>query len=216
MGLAMGYTVATPAVMSLLKSCKTENAETWTPQFFTPEEGSAIKKLVDVLLPKTDTPSASELGLHKFLDIYSEKVMTLGDQKILKNIMSSFFNHAQKLANVKSPETLDKEHLEHALSSSLEVLKKIESDKTYDDDIWSWKNRDLKMEREGSFDPSTLEDNIAAAIFADNFRGITIWAYKNTEYVGEEVLPYASVPGEYIACADVNELTGGKVWSPQR
>ena len=70
MGLAMGYTVATPAVMSLLKSCKTENAETWTPQFFTPEEGSAIKKLVDVLLPKTDTPSASELGLHKFLDIY--------------------------------------------------------------------------------------------------------------------------------------------------
>ncbi|MEJ2163444.1 MAG: gluconate 2-dehydrogenase subunit 3 family protein, partial [Robiginitalea sp.] len=38
-------------------------------------------------------------------------------------------------------------------------------------------------------------------------------AYKTTEYIGEEILAYLPVPGEYIGCGDLDELTGGKAWS---
>lgn len=42
MGLAMGYTVATPTLISLVQGCKSEPVLNWTPKFFTAEEASAL------------------------------------------------------------------------------------------------------------------------------------------------------------------------------
>ena len=58
-----------------------------------------------------------------------------------------------------------------------------------------------------------LDDEVTRFAFANNLRGMTIWGYKVSEYVGEEVLAYLPVPGEYVPCGDVQELTGGKAWS---
>ena len=60
---------------------------------------------------------------------------------------------------------------------------------------------------------SLLDDGISRFAFANNLRGMTIWGYKTSEYVGEEVLEYLPIPGEYIGCANLNEVTGGKAWS---
>ena len=58
-----------------------------------------------------------------------------------------------------------------------------------------------------------IEGDLLCVHCAYNLRGLTIWGYKTSEYVGEEVLAYLPVPGEYIACADTQELTKGKAWS---
>ncbi|MDO1499492.1 hypothetical protein Q2T40_04665 [Winogradskyella maritima] len=55
-----------------------------------------------------------------------------------------------------------------------------------------------------------LDDGISRFAFANNLRGLTIMGYKTSEYVGENVLAYLPVPGEFIACGDLQELTGGK------
>ena len=49
MGLALGYTVATPTLISLMQSCKQETGPQWTPLFFTPEEGSVLVMLADLI-----------------------------------------------------------------------------------------------------------------------------------------------------------------------
>ncbi len=58
-----------------------------------------------------------------------------------------------------------------------------------------------------------MADEVVSYSFAKNLRDMTIWGYKTSEYIGEEVLAYLPVPGEYIGCGDLNELTGGKDWS---
>ncbi|WP_276168167.1 gluconate 2-dehydrogenase subunit 3 family protein [Zobellia alginiliquefaciens] len=59
-----------------------------------------------------------------------------------------------------------------------------------------------------------LTDKMAKGVpFVKRLRDLTIWGYKCTEYVGEEVLAYDSIPGQYIPCGDLDELTGGKAWS---
>ncbi|MUH34299.1 gluconate 2-dehydrogenase subunit 3 family protein [Zobellia amurskyensis] len=59
-----------------------------------------------------------------------------------------------------------------------------------------------------------LTDKKAKGVpFAKKLRDLTIWGYKCTEYVGEQVLAYDSIPGQYIPCGDLDELTGGKAWS---
>ena len=60
---------------------------------------------------------------------------------------------------------------------------------------------------------ASLDEDIARFSFANDLRDLATWAYKSSEYVGEEVLAYLPIPGEYIGCGDLETLTGGKAWS---
>ncbi len=205
MGLALGYTVATPTLISLIQSCKTEPAITWTPDFFTSDEGSALTKLVDIILPKTDTPSASEVKVDIFIDRFADKAMEKEQQDFLKMSMSKFMEKSLADSGKEKIGDLTSEDLEPVLAAALKVTK--EDQVTYLETITSYN----EAIAEGK--ATTLDDGISRFAFANNLRGMTIWGYKTSEYVGEEVLAYLPVPGEFIACGDTQELTGGKAWS---
>ena len=75
LGLATGFFAITPSVVSLLQSC-TSNAEAWVPELFTEEQGRVLTKLVDIILPKTESlPSANELNVPQFIDKYYQQVL---------------------------------------------------------------------------------------------------------------------------------------------
>jgi len=44
-------------------------------------------------------------------------------------------------------------------------------------------------------------------------RGTSVWAYRTSEKIGEEVLAYDPIPGAQLGCISVEEATGGKRWS---
>lgn len=205
MGLALGYTVATPTLISLVQSCKTEPVLSWTPEFFTKEQVSVVTKLIDVILPKTDTPSASEVQVDIFIDRFANQVMEKEQQELFKMSMSNFIEKALGDSGKDKPEDLSAADLEPVLAAALKISK--EDGVVYKDSITTYN----EAIAEGK--PSTLDDGTARFAFADNLRGLTIWGYKTSEYVGEEVLAYLPVPGEYIGCGDLQELTGGKDWS---
>ncbi|UWX55135.1 gluconate 2-dehydrogenase subunit 3 family protein [Maribacter litopenaei] len=94
MGLAMGYTVATPTLISIMQSCKGEPVVTWTPEFLTSSEGAVLTKVVDVILPKTDTPSASELQVDIFIDKFAKDVLEKDQQDFLRMAMGKFTDKA--------------------------------------------------------------------------------------------------------------------------
>ena len=48
--------------------------------------------------------------------------------------------------------------------------------------------------------------------FLNQLKLMTINAYKNSEFVGENILAYDPIPNTYY-CGDLQELTGGKSWS---
>ncbi len=49
--------------------------------------------------------------------------------------------------------------------------------------------------------------------FLTDLRKTTVWAYKATEKVGEKILAYDPIPGEYKACLSIEEATGGLAWA---
>ena len=205
MGLAMGYTVATPTLISIMQSCKEDPVMEWVPDFFTKDQGATLTKLVDIILPKTDTPSASEVQVNIFIDRFANEVMDKEQQDFVKMTMERFLKSSAKDAGKKTSTDLSSEELEKTLAATLKIskadeLKNIEAVETY--------NMALK---EGK--AATLDQKVASHAFASNLRGMTIMAYKTSEYIGKEVLAYLPVPGEYIACGDLQELTGGKAWS---
>jgi len=208
MGVALGYTVATPTLLSIMQSCKREPSFDWQPDFFSQEEGRALTQLVDIILPETDTPSASDVQVHLFIDRFASEVMASEQQSFWKMVTKVFIDKALALANKETNEELSGEELEAVLAKSLAYTS--EEKEEYDSLIENY----MVNLQEGNM--GSLPDDAATYAFATNLRGITIWGYKTSEYVGEKVLPYLPVPGGYEACGDLNELTGGKVWSPNR
>jgi hypothetical protein len=205
MGLSLGYVVATPTLISLVQSCKNEPVISWTPDFFTLEEGQVLTHLVDIILPKSDTPSASEVNTHIFIDRFANEVMEKKQQDFIKMSMGKFIDKALKDSGKKSAGQLMPEDLEPVLAEALKVSKEDQS-----------KNFEIINSYTEAMDggnPQELDEVVARFGFANNLRGLTVWGYKTSEYVGENVLDYLPVPGEYIACGDAQELTGGKAWS---
>lgn len=181
LGKAFGFAVATPTIISILESCASVESASWTPVYFSSEEGSFLTKAVDVLLPKTDTPSASEVNVHVFID----------------KLIAETYNDEAKARVRKGFDAFSGAVLSISGASSLSSVSESQIEEAYGA---------LYGERSDAIDSE-------AYAFAGQFRSMAIDAYKSSEYVGENVLAYLPVPGEYIPCDDLDTLTGGVAWS---
>lgn len=177
MGSAMGYVVAAPTFAVLLQSCEGEKTVVWVPKFLSEDEGSLLKKLVDVVLPKTDTPSASELDVHKFIDFFAAECFEKKEKDLFKATLADLATEALSMSSKIDVSELNVADLTPILKSAV------------------------------------MEKSKPSLLFAKKLRDLTIWGYKCNEYVGEEVLAYLPVPGEFNSCGELNELSDGKAWS---
>ncbi|MCK0161054.1 gluconate 2-dehydrogenase subunit 3 family protein [Allomuricauda sp. F6463D] len=207
MGLAFGYAVATPTLLSVLQSCKNKPAYAeWAPSFLSKEQGYAMAQTLDVILPKTETPSATEMNVHVFIDAYLDEVMPLEQRDFVIMKMNNFYDKVLLDSGKSTLMDIEPGDIEPALGMYLKK-RTDQEEELQTEAIMSY----MQAIMEGG--EATLDDEIARISFAHELRDLATWAYKNTEYVGEEVLAYLPIPGEYIGCEDVNTLTSGKAWS---
>ncbi len=205
MSLAMGYTVATPTLISIMQSCKDEVVLEWAPDFFTKDQGVVLTKLIDIILPKTETPSASEVQVNLFIDRFINEVVEPQEQVFIKMITENFMTKAAADAGKENAADLSHEELEKTLATYLKVSK--------EDEIKNEEALEVYMNAIMDGKEASLEENIACTTFASQLRDMTIMGYRTSEYIGENVLAYDPLPGQYIACGDLQELSEGKAWS---
>ncbi|GLU45274.1 gluconate 2-dehydrogenase subunit 3 family protein [Allomuricauda sp. NBRC 101325] len=207
MGMAFGYAVATPTLLSLLNSCKDKPAfAEWTPSFLDKEKGYALAQTLDMILPKTDTPSATEMNVHTFIDAYLDEVMPLEQRDFVMMKMDAFYGKVLADSGKSSLMDIEAADIEPALQTYLRK-RSDDEEKLHFEAIMSY----MQAITEGG--SATLDEEISRFSFATELRDLATWAYKSSEYVGEEVLAYLPVPSEYIGCGDLQTLTGGKAWS---
>ncbi|MFC4221531.1 gluconate 2-dehydrogenase subunit 3 family protein [Flagellimonas marina] len=207
MGMAFGYAVATPTLLGLLQSCKDKPAYAeWVPSFLSQDQGYALAQTLDVILPKTDTPSATEMNVHVFFDSFMNEVLPEDQLDFVKLRMGKFFDKVLSDSGKQSLADVEATDIEPVLKTYL-TKRTPEQEEAHTEAINSY------MEAVMNGGEGDIDDDVASFSFANDLRDLAIWAYKNSEYVGEEVLAYAPIPGEYIACEDVTTLTGGKAWS---
>lgn len=189
LGLATGFFVATPTIIGLLQSCTSE-VKNWIPEFLTTDQGVALAKLVDIILPKTDNlPAATELNVPQFIDKYMNEV--LDDEEQIK--------YKSAFANMM---TMIKPNTEESIEDVSEDAYKILLDKHM------LVKDEIDEEREEN--PESLE--LTKSEFLNSIKWMTINAYLTTEQIGENVLVYDPVPSQYY-CGNLQELTGGKSYS---
>jgi hypothetical protein len=79
----------------------------------------------------------------------------------------------------------------------------------------SWKKQDSDYQKalKNKSNSPKLPSEALAYGFANQLRSLSITAFRTNEYIGENVLAYAPIPGEQRGCVDLMETTGGKIWS---
>ena len=206
-GMVFGYAVATPTILSLAQSCKEKvpYAE-WVPNYFEKDKGYALGQMIDAILPKTDTPSATEANVHVFIDEFAKTVLPKEQQDFMNLLMDKFMGKVLSDSGKEDLADIEGKDFEPALTKYLKK-RSDEEEEAQEEAIGAYMEAMMKGES------AELDDEVACYAFAGNVRNLATWGYKSSEYVGEEVLAYLPVPGEYIACGDVNELSGGKAWS---
>ncbi|MEM1258079.1 MAG: gluconate 2-dehydrogenase subunit 3 family protein [Bacteroidota bacterium] len=207
MGMVFGYAAAAPTLLGVLQSCreKPQYVE-WTPSFFDKDKGYALAQMVDVILPKTDTPSATEVNVHVFIDQYVNEVLPKEQQSFTKMLMDKFMDNLLKNSGKHTLMDVEAGDFEPLLNKYL-VKRTKDKEEAQEEAIGKYMEAITKGEE------AKLDDEVACYAFAENVRNMSVWAYKSSEYIGEEVLAYLPIPGQYIGCGDLNELTGGKAWS---
>ncbi|MBQ0734230.1 gluconate 2-dehydrogenase subunit 3 family protein [Aquimarina celericrescens] len=200
-GLSVGYIAATPTILSVLQSCTSEIKLDWVPQLLSEDEAKILDQLVDLIIPETDIPGAKSLNVPMFIDKYMNEVAKKEEAAMFKRSAGLVLeelgvNEDRPVKKIKI------EEYDALLSKYLKSTK--EQQETYNREVAQIKS--LK-------DFESLSNEVSIFSFLSAVRDLSIWGFKTSEEIGENVLAYAPVPGEQIGCDSLEKLTGGKAWS---
>ena len=202
LGLSLGTITLSPAVLSLLQSCK--NDLDWNPVFFNSNQVSIVSELTDLIIPSgDDIPGSKELNLIKFIDLYIYNISNKKEQDLLKKSMDAFLSDCLIRSNKNNVDNLERNDLD----SSLEYYFKIKNSSHS-----KWRQAYNKNKDQDIVNKSDLNEAFSFN-FLNTIRQLTITAFKGNEYIGENVLAYVPIPGQQKGCVDLQETTGGKAWS---
>jgi len=92
----MGGVVSAPAIMGILKGCTAKPTIDWKPVFFSENQGILISQVADIIIPKTDTPGAKDVGVPGFIDLLLKDCYTKADQDEFMAELTAFDEEAKK------------------------------------------------------------------------------------------------------------------------
>ena len=199
-GKAAGFAVATPSIMSILASCNSDVA-TWQPTYFSTTQGHMIRHLVDIIIPKGKLPGGLEVNIPEFMDIMFRDVEDIEDQKK--------FTKAAEVFEAKFKEIYGKDAIKGKKEEYHELLDtyfKISEDER--EVIFE----DLRKDINEIIKPENVE-RYHIYHFLTTVRRYALDGYFTSEKIGEEILAYDPIPGGFVPCGSLEELTGGKSWS---
>lgn len=203
-GLGAGVLVVGPTTLGLLQSCKNESSIGWQPTYLSAPNGYALQQILEVILPATDTPGASDLNIAEFIDSYMDQV---APEERQQNFVRSADAFAASFKNQfdKEPEDGSEEEYQQIVAKYLRATPE-ERDQ--------YMKRNTETQDPMDEDPEEAMDMDTGSLsYLEDVKGMAIWAWKNSEEVGENVLWYDPVPGMYIACGPLDELGNGKIMS---
>ena len=184
------------ALFGALQGCSSAPEMNWAPVYLTSKEAVQLEKICEGILPKTETPGATDAGVADHLDQALSIIYKNRETEFFKKGMAVFVNRFGDNSDVK----FGKANTDHVTDVINAYFKKYKED----DSI-------LKNFRETFDDEGEKTDEFLEIYFVTNVVDSTFWSYFTSELVGKEVMRYDPIPVKYEGCIPYNE--GEKSWS---
>ena len=182
----MGGAVSAPAIMGILKGCKAEPTLDWvTERSCWKSKELLVSQVSDIIIPKTETPGAKEVGVPRFIDEMLREVYTKAKIRIVSSRDIKEFDEA---ANKEYGDSF----IELSPEDQTAFVKKI---------------HDAAVEAERATTPAPKRPFILMT------KELTMLGFFTSEPGATQVLQYIAVPGSYKGCIPLSEAGNGKTWA---
>ena len=168
-----GAAVLSTSILTLWQACKAEPKLAWQPQFLSTDHAQLVSALVDIILPKTDTPGGLEVKVDMLIDLIYAKTNDDDGQKKIVADLEAF--------NDKCVSKFGKVFHELEAEQRISILQEEEAKAPkFGRGVWG----------------VAVEDNGPAGFYR-SFKSLAIMGYCTSEEIGLNELNYDLVPGDY-------------------
>ena len=189
----MGGAISAPAVLGVLNGCSAKPGASWHPLFLSNEEGAIVEEIAELIVPRTDTPGARDVGVPAFIDVILKDAYPTQDQARFVSGLKDFEAEAQQAHG--------KPFLELSQAQRVAFLQKVH-DAAANAESAQLKERDiLAGERKRPFVLMMKE--------------LTLLGFFTSQVGATQVLQYVAVPGGFQACIPVAQAGNGKTWATE-
>ena len=186
--LALGYTLSGPALMGLMGGCELKHSLSFTPSFFTAEQAILISDLAEIILPRTKTPGAKDVGVPAFIDAFINEVYSEDAKNKLIEGLNKF--------NEGTREKYFRLFTECTSDSQILYVKELHHD--------AFKNA-------GTVSEGWWASNKGDMPFILKIKELTLLGFFSSEAGATQVLQYNPAPGPFQGCVPLKKV--GKAWS---
>src|SRR5690348_16490586 len=79
-GWALGFAISAPTISAVLNGCKAKPELGFKPAFFSEDQMATLSEVAEIIIPKTDTAGAKDVGVPSFMDTMVKDCMKKEDQ----------------------------------------------------------------------------------------------------------------------------------------
>jgi gluconate 2-dehydrogenase gamma chain len=186
----LGYTITGPALAGILNGCKAKPEVGFKPEFFSADQASLVATLTEIIIPRTDTPGAIDVGVPMFIDNMIKEIYPKESQDAFLKGLSDFDNGARENYGKAFVDCSDEEKLTYFKKQHDAVINK--SGSGYSGSFWASTDKNTKP-------------------FIVELKELTLLGFFTSEPGATKVLQYNQVPGPYKGCVPLTEV--GKTWA---
>jgi glucoside 3-dehydrogenase (cytochrome c) hitch-hiker subunit len=180
-------------VLGVLSGCSPKpSGASWTPQFLSKEEGAVVEDVADLILPRTDTPGARDVGVPAFIDVILKDAYPADDQARFVSGLKDFDAEAQRAHG--------KPFLELPQAQRLAFLQKVHDEAAVAE----------RKQADNEVPPS--ERNRPFVLM---MKELTMLGFFVSKPGATQVLQYVAVPGGFQACIPLAQAGNGKQWATE-
>ncbi|HMN46022.1 MAG TPA: gluconate 2-dehydrogenase subunit 3 family protein [Povalibacter sp.] len=185
----MGGALSAPALMGILNGCTAKPEANWQPVFLTSAQAALVGEVAEILIPRTDTPGAKDVGVPALIDRMLEAVYPKQDQGRFLAGLDEFDSQA------RAQHADDFLHLERNVR--IEHVRAVTA-------------AAMAAERvHGGPGPF-------ARPFILMTRELTLLGYFTSQAAATKVLQYNPAPGPFRGCVPLNEAGNGRTWATEQ
>lgn len=105
----LGGVIFAPNIVGLLNGCTPDQTTEWKPELFNEYEANLVTTLADVIMPKDDYPSASEVGVPSFIESMVSTVYNEEQRELFLKGLNDFGSIAQSTLQIDFSESLEED-----------------------------------------------------------------------------------------------------------
>ncbi len=186
----MGGAISAPAILGVLNGCTARQSEAaWKPLFLNEAQAALVAEIAEIMIPRTDTPGAADLGVPEFID------------KMLKLVYDGE-GQARFISGLQAFEA--RARSQHGADFlKLEPQQRVRL-------VQEAHDADIVGER-----ADDEPDRSSRRPFILMTKELTLLGFFTSQVGATQLQQYVPVPGAWHACIPLAQAGNGRPWTPE-